>query len=79
MSEKPLALIERGQPERRQVGFKESDWMRVECGGYDRPSLVKRARNGTSHHRLVAEMKSVKIAEGDDAPPEIVGDAAGEG
>ena len=35
--------------------------------------------DGPPDHRLVAEMESVEIAEGDDAPLEVVGDAAVEG
>ena len=79
MGEQGLALVERGQAERRQVGLEKADGVGVEGGDDDRPPLVEAALDRSPDHRLVAEMKSVEIAERDDASPEVVGDAAGEG
>ena len=39
---------------------------------------MKTARQGAPDHRLVAEVITVEIAEGDDAAPESVRNAAGE-
>jgi hypothetical protein len=50
--------------------------MRLEGGDDRRAALVEGPRHRPSDHRLVAEMESVEIAEGDDAPLEIIGDAA---
>ena len=56
---------------------------RTGCGSkvatIDRPPLVEGARDRAPDHRLVAEVESVEIAECDDAPLKVVGDAAGEG
>ncbi len=79
MGEQRLALVERGQPERRQVGLEIAHGVGVEGGDDHRPPLVEAALDRAPDHRLVAEMESVEIAERDDAPPEAVGDAAGEG
>jgi hypothetical protein len=76
---KSSALVERGQPERRQVRLEKADGMGFE-GGDDRGSpLVKSPLDRSPDHRLVAEMEAVEIAERDDASPQVVGDAAGEG
>ena len=56
-----------------------ADRVRVEGGDDGRPPLVEAARQGPRHHRLVAEMESIEVAEGDDASPQGLGDAAGEG
>jgi hypothetical protein len=40
---------------------------------------VERALDRAPDHRLVAQMESVEIAEGDDAPVEAIRDAAVEG
>ena len=79
MGEQSLALVERRQPEWRHLGLEELDRVRIEGGDDHRPALVKCARDRAADHRLVAEMESVEIAEGDDAPLELIGDAAGEG
>ena len=36
------------------------------------------AGDGAPDHRLVAQVKAVEIAKGDDASPQVVRDAAGE-
>jgi len=72
-------LIEAGQPERRHVGTEEFHWMGIERRDDHRPSFVKSARDGTADHRLVAKVESIKIAECDNAPLQMIGDAAGEG
>src|SRR5439155_26592760 len=79
MGEQRLALVERGQPERRQVRLEEADRMRLERRDDHRPPLVKAACDRPTDHRLVAEMEAVEIAECDDAPPEALGDTAVEG
>ena len=79
MGEQPLALVERGQPERRHVGLEVADRVRVEGRDDHRPPLVEAARDRPPDHRLVAEVEAVEIAERDDAPLEVVGDAAVEG
>ena len=53
--------------------------MRVEGGDDHRPPLMERARDSAGDHRLVAEVESVEIAEGEDAPLEALGNAPGEG
>jgi hypothetical protein len=40
---------------------------------------VKAALDRPPDHRLVAEVESVEIAEGDDAPAKLLRDASGEG
>ena len=45
--------------------------MRVEGGDGDRAPLVEAALDRSPHHRLVAEMESVEIAECDDAPLKV--------
>ena len=77
--EQLLALVEAGQPEWWDVGLEEMDRVRVEGGDDHRPPLVEAALDRPVHHRLVAEVESVEIAEGDDAPLEVLRDAAGEG
>ena len=79
MGEQPLALVERGQAERRHVGLEEFDRVRVEGGDDHRPPLVETARDRPPDHRLVAEVEAVEIAERDDAPLEAFGDSAVEG
>jgi hypothetical protein len=79
MGEEPLALVEAGEAEGRQVRPEVADRVRVECGDDHRPPLVEGARDGASHDCLVAEVEAVEIAEGDDASPKLLGDAAGEG
>jgi len=79
MGEQGLALVERGQAEGRHAGPEELHGMRIERRGDHRPPLVEGARDGAARHRLVAEVKTVEIAERDDAPLETVGDSAGEG
>jgi hypothetical protein len=53
--------------------------MRVEGCDDHRAPLVERARHRPADHRLVAKVESVEIAECDDVPLEMIGDAAGEG
>ena len=79
MGEQSLALVERGQPERRHVGLEKAHRVRVEGGDDHRPPLVEAALDRAPDHRLVAEMEAVEIAERDDASPKPVGDSAGEG
>src|SRR5262245_19245715 len=79
MREQVLALIQGRQPERRNVGLEECDRMWVEGRDDHRTPLVKGALDRPVHHRLVAEMETVEIAERDDASPQSLGDAAGEG
>ena len=70
VGEQRLALVERGQAERRHVGLEEADRVRVEGRDDHRPPLVEGARDRAADHRLVAEVESVEIAERDDAPLE---------
>ncbi len=77
--EQRLALIERHQAEGRDVGLEEADRVRVEGGDDDRPPLMEAARDRAAHHRLVAEVESVEIAERENAPLQLIGDPAGEG
>ena len=79
VGEQRLALVERGQAERRHVGLEVTHRMRVEGGDDHRPPLVKAARDRPPDHRLVAEVEAVEIAEGDDAALEVVGNTAVEG
>ena len=51
MGEQPLALVERGQPERRHVGLEEAHRVRVEGGDDDRPPLVRPALDGAALRR----------------------------
>ena len=66
-AEQPLALVERGQPERRDVGLEEAHRVRIEGRDQSRPALGAGARDGAADHRLVAGVKSIEIAERDDA------------
>ena len=67
-SEQPLALVERGQPERAAgPGLKIAHRMGIEGGDQRRPALGAGAIDGAADHRLVALVKSVEIAERDDA------------
>ena len=61
------ALVEIGQAEGRQIGPEEARRVRIEGRDQGRPALGPRARDGAADHRLVAGMKSVEIAERDDA------------
>ena len=79
MGEQPLALVEAGQPERRDIGLEQPHRVGVEGGDDDRPPLVEPARDRPPDHRLVAEMEAVEIAEGEDAAPELFRDSAVEG
>ena len=75
LGEQPLALVERGQAEGRQVRLEEADRMRIEGRDQHRPALGAGARDGAAHHRLVALVKSVEIAERDDAAAKRSGTA----
>ena len=72
MGEQLLALVEGGQPERRQVGLEQAHRVGVEGGDDDRPALVKAALDGAPDHRLVAEVEAVEIAERDDAARRVL-------
>ena len=72
LGEQPLALVERGQAEGRQVRLEEAHRMRIEGRDQHRPPLGAGARHGAAHHRLVALVKSVEIAERDDAAAKCV-------
>ena len=73
-------LVSEGYAEpERDVGLEEADRVRIERGDDHRPPLVESALDRAPDHRLVAEVESVEIAEGDDAPLEVRGDAAIEG
>ena len=65
--EQPLALVERGQPEGRHVGLEEAHRMGIEGRDQHRPPLGAGALDRAAHHRLVARVKSIEIAERDDA------------
>jgi len=78
MGEEVFALVERSKPKRRDVRAEVTDRMRLERRDDYRAALMEGALDGAVHHRLVAEMETVEIAECDDAPLQIVGDAAGE-
>ena len=77
--EQVLALVERGQAERRDIGLEELDRVGVEGRDDRRPPFVESALDRPPDHRLVAEMEAIEIAEGEDAAREVIGDAAVEG
>ena len=79
MGEQLLALVEARQAEGGHVGLEVGDRVRIEGGDDRRPPLMEGALHRPPDHCLVAEMESVEVAEGDDAPREAVGDAAVEG
>ena len=68
VGEQCLPLIERRQAKRRYVGFEETYWVRVEGCYDDRPSFVETTLDRAPDHRLVTEVETVEIAEGDDVP-----------
>ncbi len=70
--EQILALIECGQSERRQIRLEEAHRVRVESRDDDRAPLVMAARDRPPDDRLVAEVKTVEIAEREDAPAKLV-------
>ena len=72
LGEQPLALVERGQPERRRVGPEIAHRVRIEGRDDRRPPLGARC-DRAADHRLVAEVEAVEIAERDDASPEASG------
>ena len=72
--EQLLALVERGQAERRNVRLEMPHRVRVEGGDDHRPPHVEAERDRAVHHRLVAEVKAVEIAEREDGAAELVGD-----
>ena len=72
LGEQPLALVERGQAEGRQVRLEEAHRVRIEGRDQHRAALGAGARDGAAHHRLVALVKAVEIAERDDAAAKCV-------
>ena len=74
MGEHPLALVERGQPERRRVGPEVAHRMRVEGRDDHRPPLVRAALHRAPDHRLVAEVEAVEIAQRDDRAAKLLRD-----
>ena len=74
MSEQALALVERRQPERRHVGLEVPHRMRIEGGDDHGPAQVEAERDRPAHHRLVAEVEAVEIAERDDRAAKFFGD-----
>ena len=73
--EKPLPIAKRTRKEAggdwRRVGVKQPCWMRIEGSNQHRPPLRAAQLDSATHHRLMAAMKSVEIAERDDAAAQM--------
>ena len=66
-----LALVQRRQPERRDIGLEESHRMGVECRDNRRANLFPGPAQRLAGHRLMAEMKAVKIAQRNDRAAQV--------
>ena len=68
-----LALIERGQPERRGIGYEMAHRMRIEGGDDGRTAFRARPGHRLADHRLMAQVEPVEIAQRDDRAAQVCG------
>ena len=71
--QQPRALIERGQAERRRIGAEEADRMRIEGRDDQRAAGLAGERLRPRHHRLVAPVEPVEIAQRHHAAAQMIG------
>jgi hypothetical protein len=67
LSQITLPLVERGQAERRCIGRKMADGVRIECGDKGRRAARAGQLHGPTDDGLMPGMDTVKIAKRDDA------------
>ena len=71
-----LPLIERGQAERRRIGREMADRVRIKGGDNRRAVFGPGPSDGFTDHGLMAPVKPVKIAQGDNPPAQAIGNRA---
>ncbi len=73
MGEQALALVERRQPKGRNVRLEVPHRMRIEGRDDHRLPHMEAHGDRPAHHRLVAEVEAVEVAERDDRAAKLIG------